>query len=75
MGPKSRYYFNVRNDDIYPDENGTCLSGVEEANAYGLRVAHELAEEGTWDGCTIVITDESGNEIARIPVKPPSSTI
>jgi hypothetical protein len=30
-------------------------------------VARELAAEGKWKRYTIVVTDETGNQIARIP--------
>jgi hypothetical protein len=36
--------------NAYPDEAGLVLSNVEEAIAYGRRVATELAGERTWDG-------------------------
>jgi predicted RNA-binding protein with TRAM domain len=44
------------------------LSDVEEAIAYGRRVASELAGEPRWEGYVIAITDANGAEIARIPI-------
>ena len=63
-----RYYFHVRNGEIYSDDEGTCFPSDEEAIAYGSRVAHELSGEGEWGGYSIAITDENGGEIACLPV-------
>lgn len=52
----------------YPNETGVVLANVEEAIAYGRRVATELAEERRWEGYVIVVTDANGAEIARIPI-------
>jgi hypothetical protein len=54
--------------DDYPDNQGVVLARTEEAVSYGTRVARELATEGKWQRYAIVITDETGNEIARIPI-------
>jgi Domain of unknown function (DUF6894) len=54
--------------NAYPDETGAVLSNVEEAIAYGRRVATELAEERRWEGYVIAITDMNGAEIACIPI-------
>jgi hypothetical protein len=51
-----------------PDETGVVLSDVEEAIAYGRRVATELTGEPRWEGYLIAITDVNGAEIARIPI-------
>jgi hypothetical protein len=64
-----RYYFHVRNGEIYSDNEGTCFSSNEEAIAYGSRVAHELSDEVGWRGYSIAVTDDSGGEIARLPVR------
>jgi hypothetical protein len=56
-----------RTDD-YPDNQGIVLASIVEAIAYGTRVARELAAEGKWQRYAIVVTDETGNEIARIPI-------
>jgi hypothetical protein len=56
-----------RTDD-YPDNQGIMLASIEEAISYGTRVARELAMEGKWQRYAIVVTDEAGDEIARIPI-------
>jgi hypothetical protein len=64
-----RYYFHVRNGEVYSDDEGTCFPSDEEAIAYGSRVAHELSDEVGWRGYSIAVTDDSGGEIARLPVR------
>jgi hypothetical protein len=64
-----RYYFHVRNGEIYSDDKGTYFLSDEEAIAYASRVAHELSDEGEWGGYSIAITDENGAEIACLPVR------
>ena len=54
----------------YPDNQGVVLASIEEAISYGTRVARELATEGKWQRYAIAVTDEAGNEIARIPITP-----
>jgi hypothetical protein len=63
-----RYYFHVRNDEIYSDENGTYFLSDQEAIAYAARVARELSEEGGWSDYTIALTEDDGDEIAHFPV-------
>ena len=43
-----RYYFHVRNGEIYSDDKGTYFTSDGEAIAYASRVAHELSDEGEW---------------------------
>jgi hypothetical protein len=54
--------------DEYPDNEGVVLASTEEAISYGTRVARELAAEGKWKRYVIAVMDETGNEIARIPI-------
>jgi hypothetical protein len=64
---QSRYFFHLSNGDTYPDTSGTPLS-KEEAIAYAIRVAAELAEEGDWDGYSVSLADANGNQIGCFPV-------
>jgi hypothetical protein len=64
-----RYYFHLRNGKQYPDEAGTVFSTPMEAVAHASRLALELGQDKDWDGFVVAVTDERGNEIARVPVK------
>ena len=55
----------------YPDNQGVVLPSIEEAVAYGARVARELAAEDRWKSYTIVVADETGKEVAQIPIGNP----
>jgi hypothetical protein len=46
------------------------FSAVEEARAHASVVAGELAQDTGWEGFSVLIADENGNEVARLPVVP-----
>jgi hypothetical protein len=61
----SRFYFHVVNGSRYPDETGSVFCSADDATAHAFVVAHELAQDESWDGCSILVTDDRGQEIAR----------
>ena len=66
-----RYFFHIlRNDSIFKDEVGQIFSAVEDAKAQALVVARELAQDTGWEGFAVLIEDETGTEIARLPIVP-----
>jgi hypothetical protein len=69
-----RYFFHVSNgndfnDQVGKDEVGYRFSDPEDAKAHAAVVARELAEDDDWDGYRVLVIDEHGNEIARVPIK------
>ena len=64
----SRYYLHVVNGIRYPDETGSVFSSVDDATAHAFVVARELAQDDSWDGSFIVVTDDRGQEIARVRI-------
>jgi hypothetical protein len=69
----ARYFFNVSNKhtfNFFKDEAGRRFADPEDAKAHAVVVANELAQDDDWGlgGYSVVVTDEHGTEIARVPV-------
>lgn len=64
----SRFYFHVDNGSRYPDETGSVFSTPADAAAHALILARELAEDDTWHGSSILVTDDRGQEISRVRI-------
>src|ERR1700730_13546223 len=64
----SRFYFHVDNGSRYPDETGSVFSTADDATAHAIVVAQELAQDGSWHGSSIVVTDDRGHEIVRVRI-------
>jgi hypothetical protein len=69
MVAPARYYFHLRNGQRYPDESGKVFSSTEAAIAHAALVASELTQDEGWEGFEIVVTDQQGNVITRVPVE------
>ena len=70
----AHYFFHVGNgdtltDQVGRDEVGERFSDPQNAKAYAGVVARELAEDDDWNGYAVVVVDEHGNEIARVPIE------
>jgi hypothetical protein len=64
-----RYFFHVRNTHhAYDDLRGETLSGVDEARIQAAIIASEIAQDADWIGFSVLVTDERGAEIVRLPV-------
>jgi hypothetical protein len=61
----SQFYFHVDNGNRYPDETGSVFSTADDATAHAIAVAEELAQDGSWHGSSILVTDDRGHEIPR----------
>ncbi|MEA2345814.1 MAG: hypothetical protein QOF63_3983 [Thermoanaerobaculia bacterium] len=64
----SRFYFHVDNGNRYPDETGSVFSSPEDAAAHALVLARELAQDASWHGSSILLTDDWGQEISRVRI-------
>ena len=64
----SRFYFHVDNGNRYPDETGSVFSTADDATAHAIVVAQELAQDGSWHGSSILVTDDWGHEIVRVRI-------
>ena len=64
----SRFYFHVDNGRRYPDETGSVFSTRDDATAHAFVLARELAEDGSWLGFSILVTDGRGQEITRVAI-------
>ena len=63
-----RYYFTVRDGQLYPDDTGYVFTGPNEAVRYAETLASEMAKKPDLQGSCIIITNEQGAEIARVPI-------
>jgi hypothetical protein len=65
-----RFYFHVENDSRYPDKTGSVFSTRDEARSHAFVIARELGQDQGWHGSFVVVTDDRGQEIARVQVGP-----
>jgi hypothetical protein len=68
LAERNRFYFHVENGGRYPDETGSVFSTPEDATAHAVVVARELAQDGSWHGSSILVTDDRGQEIIRVRI-------
>jgi hypothetical protein len=64
----SRFYFHIGSGTRYPDETGSVFSTPEDAAAHALVLARELAQDDSWHGSSILVTDDRGQEISRVRI-------
>jgi hypothetical protein len=65
----NRYFFHVAcARGMYMDENGRDFSDLKGARAYAARIAAELAQEGSYAGGSVCITNETGKELDRVSI-------
>jgi hypothetical protein len=70
-----RYFFHAAGDaEAYEDEDGEVFAQDDDALAHAAVIARELAEDGSLDGFSIQVVDETGKEIARVPISSGRST-
>jgi hypothetical protein len=62
------FFHFVRGDEVMSDENGTSCEDRQEALAVAGAAAAELNGENEYAGGTLVVLDEGGTEIGRIPI-------
>ena len=65
----ARYFFHVSDWDFYRDEVGRRFSDPEDAKAHAAVVARELAQDQNGEAYSVIVVDENGDEIARVPVR------
>jgi hypothetical protein len=64
-----RYFFHVTDGmSTFKDEEGQNFSSLDDAKANAMVIASELAVDETYRGCTIWVTDDQGNEVARVVI-------
>jgi hypothetical protein len=64
----SRFYFHIENGARYADQTGSLHSSPDQAAAHALAIAQELAQEDSWHGSSVVVTDTRGRLIARVRI-------
>jgi uncharacterized protein DUF6894 len=65
----SRFFFHIENGVSYPDECGSVFRSPGHAAERGLTIARELARDNDWSGFAVVVTDEWGRTITRVPIE------
>ncbi|MDI3562561.1 DUF6894 family protein [Bradyrhizobium sp. Arg816] len=66
---EGRFFFHIENGVNYPDECGGVFLSPGDAAERGLTIARELAQDGDWSGFSVVVTDERGRTITRVPIE------
>ena len=73
----SRYFFHVvGNGDVeFVDEDGEPFDAQQDAAAYAEKIAAELAQDGDhYRGSAVSVSDEDGNELMQVTVKPKNNS-
>jgi hypothetical protein len=55
-----RFYFHIVNGSRYPDKTGSVFSRTGDAVAHAFVLAKELAQDDSWHGSSILVTDDQG---------------
>ena len=53
----SRFYFHIDDGAWYADETGSVHSTPDQAAAHALTIARELAQDDSWHGPSVLVTD------------------
>jgi hypothetical protein len=64
LAERSRFYFHVENGSRYPDETGSAFSTPEDATAHAVIIARELAQDGSWHGFSILVTETGDTRLS-----------
>jgi hypothetical protein len=66
-----RYFFNISDGtSMLEDDQGESFATLDDAKAAAAVVAAELAADaGQYRGFEIHLTDEAGNDLARVPIE------
>ena len=65
-----QYYLHVTGRFEIEDDEGQEFPDVTAAVVEALRMASELASDGgNYVGCFVCVTDDRGDELARVPVR------
>jgi hypothetical protein len=64
----SRFYFHIDNGTWHADETGSVHSTPDQAAAHALTIARELAQDDSWHGSSVLVTDARGRQIARVRI-------
>jgi hypothetical protein len=63
-----RFYFHVDNGGRYPDETGSVFATSEEATAHAFTIARQLAQDSSWHGSSVLVTNARGQQITRVRI-------
>jgi hypothetical protein len=64
-----RYFVHIASGGrVFRDEAGRNFSAVDDVLVHAAVVARELADDAGWEGFSVLVLDESGNQIARLPI-------
>jgi hypothetical protein len=64
----NRFYFHIDNGTRYADETGSVHSTPDQAAAHALTIVRELAQDRSWHGSSVLVTDARGRQIARVRI-------
>jgi hypothetical protein len=68
-----RYSFHVRGHDVSGEDIAGDVPAIPAAIAYAKKVAQELSDEAAYKTSSVIVVDEKGQEIARVPIAPSRS--
>lgn len=64
----ARFFFHVSNGSTFKDEVGEVYPGLDAASAHAAKIASDLSKDGDYKGFAVVVIDEQGQEVARVPI-------
>jgi len=62
------FIFHIDNGTWYADETGSVHSTPDQAAAHALTIARKLAQDDSWHGSSVLVTDARGRQIARVRI-------
>src|SRR3979490_400567 len=64
----SRFYFHIDNGARHADETGSVYPTPDQGAAHALTIARELAQDDSWHGSSVLVTNARGRVIARVRI-------
>ena len=64
-----KFFFDVSDgNNVYSDREGVTLPDTAAAKRHARRVAHDLAQDGSYRDFYVHIRNEDGGRLGRVPV-------
>ena len=64
-----KYFFDVTDGfNVYTDREGVVLPGPAAAKQHARKVAHDLAQDGSYEDSYVQIRNEDGDHLSRVPI-------
>jgi len=62
------YFFHIVGRVQFRDSDGTPLAEPAAATHEATKIARELAADGEYSGCSVLIVDDRGSQIGKVEI-------